>query len=111
MGVVLVWTRLANLGTSFWSDEAYSAFYYSGRGPKAIFFDTYVPNNHVLYNLASWATTGAIGRFEASYRIWSVVPGLAAVALAAWWVAKRFGTIAAAVLVILATVSPVHQVL
>ena len=27
MGVVLVWTRLANLGTGFWSDEAYSAFF------------------------------------------------------------------------------------
>ena len=75
MGLVLVWSRLANLGTSFWSDEAYSAYYYAGRGPRGIFFGTYVPNNHALYNLLSWVTTGALGRFEASYRIWSVVPG------------------------------------
>ena len=111
MSVVLVWSRLANLGTSFWSDEAYSAFYYSGRGPRAIFFDTYVPNNHVLYNLASWVTAGAFGRFEASYRIWSVFPALAAVALAAWWMRKRIGLIAATVVVVLATVSPVHLIL
>ena len=78
---MLVWSRLANLGTSFWSDEAYSAYYYAGRGPRGIWFGTYVPNNHVLYNLLSWVTTGAVGRFEASYRIWSVVPGAAAVAL------------------------------
>ena len=54
-----------------------------------------MPNNHVLYNLLSWVTTGAVGRFEASYRIWSVVPGVAAVALAAWWAWKRIGPIAA----------------
>lgn len=110
-GLVLVWSRLANLGTSFWSDEAYSAYYYANRGPRGIFFGTYVPNNHVLYNLLSWVTTGAVGRFEAAYRIWSVVPGAAAVALAAWWAWKRLGPIAATALVILATVSPVHLVL
>ena len=43
MLVVLVWSRFANLGTSFWSDEAYSAYYYAGRGPRAIFLSTYVP--------------------------------------------------------------------
>src|SRR4051812_45538780 len=110
-GLVLVWSRLANLGTSFWSDEAYSAYYYAGRGPRGIWFGDYVPNDHVLYNLMSWVTTGALGRFEASYRIWSVVPGAAAVALIAWWAWKRIGMIAATSLVILATVSPVHLVL
>ena len=111
MGLVLVWSRFANLGTSFWSDEAYSAYYYSNRGPHGIWFGTYVPNNHVLYNLLSWVTQAGIGRFEASYRIWSVVPGAAAVVLCAWWVWKRFGPIAATALVVLATVSPVHLVL
>jgi hypothetical protein len=111
MGIVLIWSRLANLGTSFWSDEAYSAYYYAGRGPHGIFFGTYVPNNHVLYNLLSWVTTGALGRFEASYRIWSVLPGGAAVALAAWWALKRFGAVGATAVVVLATISPVHLVL
>ena len=111
MLVVLVWSRLANLGTSFWSDEAYSAYYYAGRGPRAIFFSTYVPNNHALFNLLSWATTGFVGRFEAAYRFWSVVPGIAAVVLAASWAWRRLGPITATALVVLATVSPVHLVL
>src|SRR5690242_13573158 len=111
MLVVLVWSRLANLGTSFWSDEAYSAYYYAGRGPRAIFFSTYVPNNHVLFNLLSWATTGFVGRFEAAYRFWSVIPGIAAVVLAAGWAWRRLGPITATSLVVLATVSPVHLVL
>jgi hypothetical protein len=110
-GLVLVWSRLANLGTSFWSDEAYSAYYYAGRGPRGIWLGTYVPNNHVLFNLLNWVTTGALGRFEAAYRIWSVVPGAAAVALAAWWAWKRLGMIAATAVVVFATVSPVHHVL
>src|SRR4051794_14855106 len=110
-GLVLVWSRVANLGTSFWSDEAYSAYYYAGRGPRGIWFGDYVPNNHVLYNLLSWVTTGAVGRFEASYRIWSVVPGAAAVVLVLWWAWKRLGMIAATTVVVLATVSPVHHVL
>jgi hypothetical protein len=110
-GLVLVWSRLANLGTSFWSDEAYSAYYYAGRGPRGIWFGHYVPNNHVLFNLLSWATTGAVGRFEAAYRIWSVVPGAAAVVLIAWWLWNRLGMVAATSAVIFATVSPVHHVL
>jgi len=76
MGLVLVWTRLANIGTSFWSDEAHSAYYFAGQGPHAIFFREYVPNNHALYNLLSWVTTGALGRSEAASRFWSVVPGI-----------------------------------
>jgi len=111
MGIVLVWSRLANLGTSFWSDEAHSAYYYANRGPHGIFFGKYVPNNHVLYNLMSWATTGFVGRFEAAYRFWSVAPGLAAVALAAWWAARRLGALAATAIVVLTAVSPVHFVL
>jgi hypothetical protein len=111
MGVVLVWTRLANIGTSFWSDEAHSAYYFAGRGPHAIFFATYVPNNHALYNLLSWMTTGVLGKSEAATRFWSVVPGIAAVAIAGAWAWRRLGMIAASTIVVLATVSPVHWAL
>ena len=34
----------------------------------------------MLFNLLNWVTTGALGRFEAAYRLWSVGPGIAAVA-------------------------------
>ncbi len=111
MGVVLVWSRLANIGTSFWSDEAHSAYYFAGRGPHAIFFREYVPNNHALYNLLSWMTTGALGRSEAASRFWSVVPGIAAIAIAGAWAWRRLGMIAAATIVVLATVSPVQWAL
>lgn len=111
VGVVLVWSRFANIGTSFWSDEAHSAYYFAGRGPHAIFFSTYVPNNHALYNLLSWITTGAFGRSEPASRFWSVVPGLIAVAIAAWWAWRRLGMIAATAVVVLMTVSPVHWAL
>ena len=110
-GVVLVWTRLANIGTSFWSDEAHSAYFYAGKGPHAILFGTYVPNNHALYNLLSWVTTGLLGRSEAASRFWSVVPGIAAVAVAAVWAWRRLGMIAATTIVVLATVSPVQWAL
>jgi hypothetical protein len=111
MGVVLVWSRLANIGTSFWSDEAHSAYYFAGAGPRAIFFREYVPNNHALYNLLSWITTGALGRSEAASRFWSVVPGIAAIAIAGIWAWRRLGMIAAATIVVLATVSPVQWAL
>jgi len=111
MGLVLVWTRLANIGTSFWSDEAHSAYYFAGQGPHAIFFREYVPNNHALYNLLSWVTTGALGRSEAASRFWSVVPGIAAIAIAGAWAWRRLGMIAAATIVVLATVSPVQWAL
>ncbi len=102
---------MAKIGTRVWLDEAQSAYYYAGRGPNAIFFSTYVPNNHALYNLLSWMTTGALGRSEAASRFWSVAPGIAAVAIAGWWAWRRLGMIAATTIVVLATVSPVHWTL
>lgn len=107
--LLLCWTRVANLGTSFWNDEAYTALKYADAGPGAIFRGAaYVPNNHVLFSLATWATTNVLGRSEAAYRIWSVVPGLAAVALVAWWARRFFDSITAVAVLVLATVSEVH---
>src|SRR5207247_11821 len=45
---------------------------------------------------------------EAVYRFWSVVPGLVAVALVAWWAWRRVGPAVSVAVVMLATVSPVH---
>src|SRR5262249_40951809 len=64
-----------------------------------------------LYNLLSWITTGALGRSETASRVWSVVPGIGAIALAGWWAWRRLGMIAATTIVVLATLSPVHWVL
>jgi hypothetical protein len=106
--VLLVWSRCANLGGSFWHDEAYSALHYIDRGPRAIFFDHYLPNNHVFFSLLAWVTTSRVGRFEAAYRLWSVGPALAAVGIIGWWTWRRVGPWAAFAVVALATVAPLH---
>jgi hypothetical protein len=110
LGVVLVWTRLVNLAESFWHDEAFTVLYYSGAGPREILFGdaTFDVNNHVAYNLLSWATAGALGEAEAIYRLWSVLPAIAAVALATWWAWRRIGVIAAIAFAALAVAAPSH---
>ena len=50
-----------------------------GRGPHAIFFWTYVPNNHALFNLLSWVTHRLRRAVRSRVRFWSVVPGIVAV--------------------------------
>jgi hypothetical protein len=109
VGVMLLWSRLAVLSTSFWNDEAYTALNYVNRGPRGIFFGPYNPNNHVLFSVLSWGTTGIVGRFEAAYRVPSVIPALAAVAIVGWWAWRRLGPWVAVAVVVLATVSPVHM--
>jgi hypothetical protein len=110
--MLLLWSRLANLATPFWNDEAKTALTYSGGGPRSIFDGgRYVPNNHVLFSLATWVTRRTFGEFEAAYRLWSVVPALAAVGLVAWWARRSLGTATAVLVVGLAAVSPVHHVL
>jgi hypothetical protein len=110
--LLLCWSRLANLGTSFWNDEAYTALTYGDAGPRAIFRgELYVPNNHVLFSVLSWATARVFGDFEAAYRIWSVLPALVAVVLVAWWARRFFDSVTSVAVVVLATVSGVHLVL
>jgi uncharacterized membrane protein len=110
--LLLCWSRLANIGTGFWNDEAYTALNYADAGPRAIFRgDLYVPNNHVLFSMLGWVTAGVFGHFEAAYRIWSVLPALVAVALVAWWVRRFFDSVTSVAVVVLATVSEVHLVL
>ena len=108
-GVMLLWSRLAVLSTSFWNDEAYTALNYVDRGPRGIFLGPYNPNNHVLFSVLSWGTTGIVGRFEAAYRLPSVIPALAAVAIVGWWAWRRLGPWVAVAVVVLTTMSPGHM--
>jgi molybdate transport system substrate-binding protein len=105
---VLVWSRFSLLGVSVWRDEAYTAVHYVNRGPDEIIFGRYVPNNHVLFSLLAWLTTRTYGRGEAVYRLWSVVPAIAAVVLVAWWSWRRISRLAAVIVVLLVLVSPLH---
>ena len=74
--VALVWSRLVPLGQSLWADEIKSITAYIRPGPAAI-YGHYVANDHILFELLTWASTALTGaRSAAAYRFWGVVPGI-----------------------------------
>ena len=112
MGLVLVWSRLANLGTSFWSDEAYSAYYYvESRAARHLLRHLRAQQPRALQPVELGHHRRASAGSRRRTGSGASCPALAAVALAAWWAWKRLGPIAATLVVVLATVSPVHLVL
>jgi hypothetical protein len=111
ISLFLLWSRFTRLNTSLWNDEAYTAMTFIDRGPNTMFTGHYDPNNHLLFSLVTWATTNLFGYSETAYRIGSVVPAIAAVGLAASWARRRLRPIAAAIVIVLATMSSVHLVL
>ena len=102
----LAWALFGALNQSLWHDEAYSVLYYTSGGPSDILFGDYVPNDHVLFNLMAWLTTNVVGESEVAYRIWSVVPGLAASVAIAWWAWVRLGRAVAVTAGLLVATSP-----
>jgi hypothetical protein len=63
----------------------------------------------MLYELLSWITTSLLGEHsEASYRIWSVLPTIAAVFLGFLWLRRRLDLATACVFCVLAAASPVY---
>jgi hypothetical protein len=107
-----LWTRLVGLNQSMWNDEVYSVVHYVTPGPAAIFSaKQYVPNDHPLFELLSWATVHITGiRSNEGYRFWGVVPALAAVAIMTWWLKQRLGWWVAAAFAVLAVCAPVHLI-
>jgi hypothetical protein len=112
---VLAAYALRSLGTgldqSLWKDETHSVVTFIDPGPHAILGDDYEINNHILFNLAAWATSSVFGRTETIYRLWSVLPGLAAIVVL--WLATRRseGFVTANVAAFVLIVSPLHTVL
>ena len=92
-GFTALWTRLVGLNQSMWNDEVYSVVHYITPGPSAIFSGRlYVPNDHPVFELLTWATVHITGiRSNQGYRFWGVIPALAAVAIMTWWLRKRLG--------------------
>jgi hypothetical protein len=90
-GAFLAWALFGALNQSLWHDEAFSVLYYTSGGPADILFGDYVPNDHVLFNLLAWWTTTVFGESEIAYRVWSVVPALAASVAIVWWAWVRLG--------------------
>jgi hypothetical protein len=107
LGALLLWMLLVALDQSLWHDEAFTALTYVSQGPDEIFFGTYVPNDHVLFNALAWVTTRAVGESEIAYRFWSVAPALAAAAAIVAWSWTRLGRWVAVVVGLLTVTSPV----
>ena len=106
--VTLIWTRLLGLTQGLWGDEATSVVGYIQKGPTGV-FGNYLPNDHMLWELLTWASTGLLGdHSEAAYRLWSVLPALGAAALTTWWAWRRLGRWVAGVFLVLAAAAPLY---
>ena len=105
--LILLWSRLAGLDLAFWHDEVFTVTRYVDAGPRGIFFGDYVPNNHVLFSLLTWATTSLVGSSEVAFRAWSVVPALVATGWLTWWLCRWRGPVTGTVALLLMTLSPV----
>jgi hypothetical protein len=104
--LVLAWTHMLAIQQGYWGDELVSVIAYIHRGPSGI-FGHYVPNDHMLFELLTWAGTGLVGdHSEAANRFWAVVPTIGAVALTARWLWRRLDVWVAAIFSVLASSSP-----
>lgn len=104
-GLELVWTQTLGLEQSLWGDELHSVVARIGPGPAGI-FSHYVPNDHMLFELLEWVSAAISGdRTAAAYRLWSVVPTVAAGALMTWWLLRRLDRWTAAVFAVLLATS------
>jgi hypothetical protein len=106
VALALSWALLVGLDQSLWHDEAYSVLKYTSGGPREILLGDYVPNDHVLFNMLAWATTGVVGKSEVAYRFWSVLPAIAAAVAICWWSWVRLGRWVAVGVGLLTVTSP-----
>jgi hypothetical protein len=107
----LVWSRLEPMGQSLWADEIKSITAYIRPGPAAI-YGHYLPNDHILFELLTWASTALTGAHSAvAYRFWGVLPGLAAGAILTWWLWRGVDPWVAALFALIATASPIYYTL
>ena len=104
-------SRLGPLGQSLWADEIKSITAYIRPGPAAI-YGHYVANDHILFELLTWASTALTGAHSAAaYRFWGVVPGIGAEVILTWWLWRRVDPWVAAVFALIATASPIYYTL
>jgi hypothetical protein len=104
LGALLLVTRLAYLGKSFWSDESFFVEHFVRKGPREIV--TGPALSHELYGLLAWAVGELVGESELAYRLLSAVPFVAGVLLVTAWLHRRLGPGSGLVYLFLAAVSP-----
>jgi hypothetical protein len=104
LGATLLWSRLADLGKSFWFDETFFVAHFVRKGPREIV--TGPSLSHELYGVLAWATGAVVGESETAYRLLSVVPFLAGVFIVVAWLHTRVDPVSGVLYLFLATVSP-----
>jgi hypothetical protein len=104
LAAALVWSRLAGIRSSLWHDEIYTVRQFIVPGPSAIFGD-YNPNDHILLSVVGWLTVRLPGLGDTAYRVWSVVPFIAAVTVVTVWLHRRAGYFVAVLFALLCTTS------
>jgi hypothetical protein len=104
LGATLLWSRLAELGHSFWTDEILMVSQYVRKGPHEILAGPTL--SHELVALLAWATGGITGESEIAFRLWSALPFVAGVVIVTWWLHVRLGALSGVLFLFLATVSP-----
>jgi hypothetical protein len=104
LGATLVWSRLAELGHSFWLDESDFVATFVRRGPREIV--TGPGLSHELYGLLAWVTSTLFGESEIALRLGSAIPFVVGVVLVTAWLHARFEPLAGLLYLFLATVSP-----
>jgi biotin transporter BioY len=104
LGATLLWSRLAQLGHSFWTDEILMVQTFVRPGLREIL--TGPGLSHQLMAILCWAASQVVGESEVVFRLFSAVPFVAAVFLVAGWLHRRLGALSGILYLFLATVSP-----
>jgi hypothetical protein len=104
LGAALVWSRLFELGHSFWNDELHMVAEYVRAGPRGILAGPDL--SHELFALLAWLMTSLAGESEVALRLLSAIPFVIGVALVTAWLHVRLGALSGILFLLLATASP-----
>jgi hypothetical protein len=110
LATVMIWSRFAAIGESLWHDEIFTVEHYILPGPAAS-FGHYGPNDHMLFSVLAWLTVHLPGLSDTGYRLWSVLPFIAAVTIVTVWLHRRAGAAVAFLFAVLSTASTQLMVL
>jgi hypothetical protein len=104
LGAALLWSRLYQLGHSFWTDEIQMVERFVRPGLREIV--TGQGLSHQLMAILCWIVANTAGESEVGFRLLSAVPFVAGVVLVTAWLHVRVGALSGIFYLFLATVSP-----
>jgi len=104
LGAALLWSRLYQLGHSFWGDEILMVERFVRPGLREIV--TGAGLSHQLMAILCWVAENTVGESEIAYRLFSAVPFVVGVVFVAAWLHLRMGALSGILYLFLATVSP-----